>query len=99
MDALAELFETLLRRYETDLKSTHGFHLAASYMQQMQSSFVNLEQTEQMVLQNQSGRDSILSELIAAVSLQRFRFVSCQNRGTTELSYHSPNQSIHNFVH
>lgn len=86
MDSMAELFDTLLRKHQQDLKSMEGFSVVNSFMQRtsIQSPQV-LKETQQMMNNEQAQRETILAELITAVGLQRFRFMSCQNRGDTDV--------------
>lgn len=82
MDALSELLDTLLRQHakdETTLKGLtimQGIAAASAF-----GSPENLLKIEKDLESEAHGREEILSELVSAIGLQRFRFNSRLSSG------------------
>jgi len=84
VDALAELFETLLKRNSKDDLVLEGIKLASSMIGAHNSSNHSvLSSTEEMMKQEEIERETILAELVSAVGMQRFRFTGRQSHGDT----------------
>lgn len=78
MDSLAEFLETLLRRHSEDESVLEGLSVAGSLINENLSNNLNtassLHNFEQYLTAEITERRTILSELVSAVGLQRFRF-------------------------
>lgn len=83
IDAVSDLIETLLKHDGRDANVTLGISITQSVM----SSFLPagaanpLMLAQQVTGDNEKSRISILSELVSAVGLQRFRFAERQSSG------------------
>lgn len=85
LDAVSDLVETLLRHDATDAKVSLGMSIVESVM----SSSVPAGMAKQLLVaqqvtgENEKSRIFVLSELVSAVGLQRYRFVERQANGDT----------------
>ncbi len=86
MDALSELLDTLLRQHAEDKTVLEGLSIAENFLKaKSTTAFQNLatmQEFEKGVQDEMRDRDLILSELVSAVGLQRFRFSSRLSNGT-----------------
>lgn len=80
MDALSELLDTLLRKLESNRDLHAGVSLAGNIIKGSFGSSFAL-QLEKDLAAEAAARDEILSELVSAVGLQRFRFSSRLSSG------------------
>lgn len=80
-DALAELFETILRRNAENMANLEGIKLTRSFLGNESLSSSPLAATEDIMREEERERDLILTEFISAVGLQRFRFTGRQSHG------------------
>ena len=85
MDALSGLLDTLLRQHAKDESALKGLSIMQGIAAASFGSPDNLLQLEKDLATEAQGRDEILSELVSAIGLQRFRFSSRLSNG----KYHS----------
>jgi hypothetical protein len=85
MDALSGLLDTLLRQHAKDESALKGLSIMQGVAAASFGSPDNLLQLEKDLATEAQGRDEILSELVSAIGLQRFRFSSRLSNG----KYHS----------
>jgi len=78
IDAVSDLIETLLTHDANEASLSLGMSIAGSFMS-------NLQVAQQVTSENESSRIQILSELVSAVGLQRFRFQERQQEGDTDV--------------
>ena len=78
---MAELLETLLYRHSQEMSKLEGMAIAADFLKGVQSSPSSLHQFEEHVNEGKEEQDSIVSELVSAIGLQRFRFGERQRKG------------------
>jgi len=78
IDAVSDLIETLLTHDANEASLSLGMSIAGSLMS-------NLQLAQQVTSENESSRIQILSELVSAVGLQRFRFQERQQEGDTDV--------------
>ncbi len=87
MDALSELLDTLLRQHAEDKTVLEGLNIAENFLNSKSTSaFQNpatMQKFEQDIQDEMRDRNVILSELVSAVGLQRFRFTSRLSNGTS----------------
>mmetsp|Transcript_1798 Transcript_1798/g.3860 ORF Transcript_1798/g.3860 Transcript_1798/m.3860 type:complete len:1156 (-) Transcript_1798:61-3528(-) len=85
IDAVSDLIETLLRYDARDANVTLGISIAGSVMSNCLPPGVanQLLFAQQVTGESEKSRVSILSELVSAVGLQRFRFAERQSNGDT----------------
>ncbi|KAL7530460.1 hypothetical protein ACHAXR_006117, partial [Thalassiosira sp. AJA248-18] len=85
IDAVSDLIETLLKHDTRDANVTLGISIAGSVMSNCLPPVVGnqLMLAQQVTGENEKSRISILSELVSAVGLQRFRFAERQSNGDT----------------
>jgi hypothetical protein len=83
IDAVSDLIETLLRHDAKGAKVTLGLSIAGSVMGNLLPEGVANEMlvAQQVTEEVEKSRISILSELVSAVGLQRFRFAERQTNG------------------
>jgi len=85
MDALSELLDTLLRQHAEDQNAIQGLAIAGSVMKGISAasfqSPTTMLQFEKELAAAVQERDAILSELVSAVGMQRFRFSSRLSSG------------------
>jgi hypothetical protein len=79
---MAELLETLLYRHSQEMNKLQGISLAGNFLKAVhQSSPSSLHQFEDHVNGAKEEQDLIISELVSAIGLQRFRFGERQREG------------------
>mmetsp|Transcript_14196 Transcript_14196/g.30254 ORF Transcript_14196/g.30254 Transcript_14196/m.30254 type:complete len:1153 (-) Transcript_14196:223-3681(-) len=85
IDAVSDLIETLLDHDANNANVSLGISIAGSVMNNcLPSGMANqLLLAQQMTGDNEKSRVSILTELVSAVGLQRFRFAERQSNGDT----------------
>ena len=83
IDAVSDLIETLLDRDAEGSNVTLGVSITSSVMSTWFQGGVpdQLRLAQQMTEENEKSRLTILSELVSAVGMQRFRFVERQSNG------------------
>lgn len=88
IDAAAELLETLLKKNDEDAAKMESVSLINSFMQGAGTGAagIAMAQAEESMKREDADREAILSELVSAIGLQRFRFADAvQSEG--ELRY------------
>jgi hypothetical protein len=85
LDAVSDLVETLLRHDATDAKVSLGMSIVESVMSNSVPVGIanQLLVAQQVTGENEKSRIFVLSELVSAVGLQRFRFAERQANGDT----------------
>ena len=85
IDAVSDLIETLLNHDAKDASVSLGVSIASSVMSNVVPPGVSsqLSMAQQVTSEAEKSRISILSELVSAVGLQRFRFAERQANGDT----------------
>ena len=86
LDALTELLETLLSRHHHEINVQEGLALTGSFLGRNSAGGAaivssQLHDAQHFMLGDEKERNEILSELISAVGLQRFRFLGEQSTG------------------
>jgi hypothetical protein len=83
IDAVSDLIETLLRQDAKGAKVTLGLSIAGSVMGNLlpEGAANDMLLAKQVTEEVEKSRISILSELVSAVGLQRFRFAERQTNG------------------
>lgn len=81
MDALSELLETLVRQHVQDVSALKGLSIMKGVAGASFGSPDTLLQLEKDLSAEARTRDEILSELVSAIGLQRFRFTSHLSNG------------------
>lgn len=85
IDAVSDLIETLLTYDAREANVNLGISIAGSVMNNIMPSGIanELMVAQQVTSETEKSRISILSELVSAVGLQRFRFAERQSNGDT----------------
>jgi hypothetical protein len=78
---MAELLEILLKRNQDDDTNLEGVSLARRFMTNEVGVVSDLVATENIMRENEAEREAVISELVSAISLQRFRFIGRQSHG------------------
>ena len=82
LDSMTELLETLLNRHSHEMDKRESMSLLVNFMKvEHQTSPSSLHQFEDHINEENEQEDTILSELISAIGLQRFRFGERQSKG------------------
>ena len=85
IDAVSDLIETLLKLDAKEAKVALGLSITESVMSHLLPAGASdpLAMAQQVTGENEKSRREILSELVSAVGLQRFRFAERQSNGDT----------------
>ena len=85
IDAVSDLIETMLKHDAREANVSLGISIAGSVMSNcLPPGMANQLLTAQQITgENEKSRIAILSELVSAVGLQRFRFTERQSKGDT----------------